>query len=277
VKIRPVSAALVLVVFVLAACGGPSGGDREPPASGPAKTADATDRGSAPAADAGALTTEAQQVSYSMGVRMGKGIEESGMAFDLDLLLQGIQDVLDGKEPAMTEDGMRDATRKFHQAATARQRDRRQESGDKNRAESEAFLAENANKEGVVVLASGLQYQILEEGSGEHPQPTDEVRAHYRGTLVNGEQFDSSHDRGQPSQFSLQRVIAGWKEALPMMKEGGKWRMFVPSDLAYGEKGAGKNIGPHAALVFEVELIEIVDQQEAAPADDANAKEEAAQ
>jgi FKBP-type peptidyl-prolyl cis-trans isomerase FklB len=131
------------------------------------------------------------------------------------------------------------------------------ELGAKNKTEGEAFLAANAKKEGVVTLPSGLQYQILTEGQGENPKATDQVTVQYRGTLIDGTEFDSSYSRGQPATFRLNQVIKGWTEALQLMKPGAKWKLFVPAALAYGDKGAGPKIGPNSTLIFEVELISV--------------------
>jgi FKBP-type peptidyl-prolyl cis-trans isomerase FklB len=136
-------------------------------------------------------------------------------------------------------------------------RKQRKEITGKSRAEGEAFLAANGKKEGVVTLPSGLQYKVLAAGKGKSPSPTDNVTVHYRGTLVDGTEFDSSYKRNKPATFRVDRVIPGWKESLPMMKEGGKWRLFVPSKLAYGERGAGSKIPPESTLIFEVELISV--------------------
>jgi len=131
------------------------------------------------------------------------------------------------------------------------------EMGEKNLKEGEAFLQENAKREGVVALPSGLQYEVIEEGTGKSPKPGDEVTVHYRGTLVDGTVFDSSYERGEPVTFPVEGVIPGWTEALQLMKEGAKWKLFIPPSLAYGERGAGQVIGPNATLLFEVELISV--------------------
>jgi FKBP-type peptidyl-prolyl cis-trans isomerase FklB len=133
----------------------------------------------------------------------------------------------------------------------------RQTAGEKNKKEGDQFLAQNKKKEGVNALASGLQYKIIKPGTGKKPQPTDTVTVQYRGTLIDGTEFDSSYRRGQPATFEVNKVIRGWTEALQLMQEGSKWQLFIPSDLAYGERGAGQQIGPNAALIFEVELLSI--------------------
>ena len=131
------------------------------------------------------------------------------------------------------------------------------EQGQENQEQGETFLAENGKKEGVVSLPSGLQYKVVDEGTGETPAATDTVVTHYRGTLIDGKEFDSSHRRGEPANFPVNRVIAGWTEALQLMQVGAKWELFIPPDLAYGERGAGREIGPHSTLIFEIELIGI--------------------
>jgi FKBP-type peptidyl-prolyl cis-trans isomerase len=134
----------------------------------------------------------------------------------------------------------------------------RKKQGEVNKEKGKAFLEENKTKEGIVTTESGLQYKILEKGTGGSPRPTDTVKCHYKGTTIEGKEFDSSYGREEPATFALNRVIKGWTEGLQLMKEGGKWQFFVPSELAYGERGAGQNIGPNEVLVFDVELIEIV-------------------
>jgi FKBP-type peptidyl-prolyl cis-trans isomerase FklB len=133
--------------------------------------------------------------------------------------------------------------------------------GEKNKAEGEAFLAENKKKEGVKTLPSGLQYKVIKAGTGKKPKVTDTVTTHYRGTLMNGTEFDSSYRRGQPVSFQVNGVIPGWTEALQLMEEGAKWQLFIPSNLAYGERGAGRDIGPNATLVFEIELLSIEEKK----------------
>jgi len=133
--------------------------------------------------------------------------------------------------------------------------------GEMNKKEGEAFLAGNKNKEGVVTVPSGLQYKVMKQGSGKKPKLTDTVTTHYKGTLIDGTEFDSSYRRGQPVSFQVNGVIAGWTEALQLMEEGAKWQLFIPSPLAYGERGAGPQIGPHATLIFEVELISVQEKK----------------
>ena len=204
------------------------------------------------------LKTEAQQISYALGNKMGSGIKDSGMELDLELVLRGLRDAIEGNEPAMSEKDMMQAMGRFQQAMMALQRKRLAEKSQENQAEGKAFLDRNAKKEGVVVLPSGLQYKVITEGTGRTPTAGNTVKVNYRGTLIDGEQFDSSYDRGKPAQFKVSGVIKGWQEGLQLMKEGAKWELYVPSDLAYGDRGSGRQIAPGSTLIFEVELLEIV-------------------
>ena len=143
----------------------------------------------------------------------------------------------------------------------AKQQEMAKKLGEKNKAEGEAFLAENKKKEGVITLPSGLQYKVIKAGTGKKPKATDTVTVHYQGTLIDGKEFDSSYRRGQPVTFPVNGVIPGWTEALQLMEEGAKWQIFIPSSLAYGDRGAGRDIGPHATLIFEIELVSIQEQK----------------
>lgn len=201
------------------------------------------------------LTDERTQISYSVGVNIGQGLVMQGLASDIDMdaFIAGFNDIITG-EPQLTEEQMMQALTSFQQQLM----DRAQAEQDALRAESEAFLADNAQAEGVATTDSGLQYMVLESGdsSGTSPQATDSVLAHYEGRFVNGDVFDSSIERGEPAQFVLNQVIPGWTEGLQLMKPGDKWRLFIPSDLAYGPGGSGP-IPPHATLIFDVELLEV--------------------
>jgi FKBP-type peptidyl-prolyl cis-trans isomerase FklB len=157
----------------------------------------------------------------------------------------------------MTPEEMNKTLVELKRKVTAAQQEERKMAAEKSRAEGEAFLAENAKKEGVVTLPSGLQYKILKDGAGASPQATDNVTVHYRGTLIDGTEFDSSHKRNQPATFRVSGVIRGWTEALQRMKPGAKWRLFIPAKLAYGERGTGSAIPPNSALIFEVELLKV--------------------
>lgn len=178
-----------------------------------------------------------ERFSYALGMRMGNDFKEREFKIIPDLVTQGMNDAMSGNETLMTQEEVEGAMREFQQAAVAKV-------AESNRAAGEAFLAENANKEGVQTTASGLQYIVLEQGDGKQPAATDQVKVHYKGTLLNGQVFDSSHQRGEPATFGVNQVIKGWTEALQLMKTGSKYKLFIPSDLAYGDQGAGRSIGP---------------------------------
>jgi len=203
------------------------------------------------------LDTSKNRISYTIGVNIGQDFKSQNMDVDPDVLLMGLKDVLSGKEPQLTDEEMMQEVQNFQQEMQAKMAAEMEALATKNKAEGEAFLAENAKQEGVVVTESGLQYKILEPGEGDVPGPADLATVHYRGTLIDGTQFDSSYDRGQPATFPVGGVIPGWTEALQMMKPGAKWQLFIPAELAYGERGAGQDIGPNATLLFDVELISV--------------------
>ncbi len=169
--------------------------------------------------------------------------------------MRGIQDALSGAKALMTEEEIRQCLTEWQQELMVKQNAAAQKLGESNMKDGEVFLSENKNKEGVITLPSGLQYKVVKAGA--KPKSTDTVTTHYRGTLIDGTEFDSSYKRGQPARFAVNRVIAGWTEALQLMQVGAKWQLFVPSNLAYGARGAGDKIGPNATLIFEVELIAI--------------------
>lgn len=204
-----------------------------------------------------ALKDGKEKISYSIGYQIGGDFKRQGLDLDPDLLVKGIKDAEAGAEPRISAQEMRKTLVDLKKKVEADSRKRRNEQAAKSRAEGEAFLAANGKKKGVVTLPSGLQYKVLAAGKGKSPNPTDNVTVHYRGTLVDGTEFDSSYKRNAPATFGVDRVIAGWTEALPMMKEGAKWQLFVPSKLAYGERGAGAKILPGSALIFEVELLSV--------------------
>jgi FKBP-type peptidyl-prolyl cis-trans isomerase FklB len=197
------------------------------------------------------------KVSYSIGLNIGKDFKAQNIEINPDLLARGIKDAFSDSKPLLTEEEIQAAVGTFQQERMAEAEAMAKELGEKNLKEGEAFLQENAKKEGVVTLPSGLQYEIIEKGTGKSPGPEDQVTVHYRGTLLDGTVFDSSYDRGEPVTFPVGGVIPGWTEALQLMKEGAKWKLFIPPSLAYGEKGAGQVIGPNATLSFEVELISV--------------------
>ena len=203
------------------------------------------------------LADENDRVSYSVGYQIGGDFKRQGVELNPEKLVKGIQDARSGAEPLMTRQEMHQALVDLKKKIMAEERKQRREEAEKVRKEGEAFLAANRKKEGVVTLGSGLQYRVIQEGAGKSPKATDNVTVNYRGTLVDGTEFDSSYQRGTPAIFQTDSVIAGWKEAIPRMKEGAKWQLFIPADLAYGERGALPNIPPNAALIFEVELIRV--------------------
>ncbi len=202
------------------------------------------------------LKDQRDKVSYGIGMDIGKSLRNQSIDVDPDLITRGIKDMLSGAKPLMTDQESRDTMMNFQKEMMAKQMERMKELGEKNKKEGEAFLAENKKKEGVVTLPSGLQYKVIKEGAGETPKATDTVTTNYRGTLIDGTEFDSSSRRGQPATFKVNGVIPGWTEALQLMKAGSKWQLFIPSNLAYGERGP-REIGPNATLIFEVELLSI--------------------
>ena len=197
-------------------------------------------------------------VSYALGLGIGSQLKSMGAeSLNIDDFAQAIKDVLNDSELKISMADSQKIVQKFFQEQEAKQRAAMAETGKKLKAEGEAYLAENAKKDGVIATASGLQYTVLKEGTGKSPKATDTVVCHYEGFLTNGTVFDSSIQRGEPAAFPLNGVIAGWTEGLQLMKEGGKNRFFIPYHLAYGEAGAAGSIPPYAALIFDVELIEV--------------------
>jgi FKBP-type peptidyl-prolyl cis-trans isomerase FklB len=203
------------------------------------------------------LDNPKNRISYTIGLNIGKDFSVQEMDVDPDVLLIGIKDGMAGNEPKLSEEEMIAEVQAFQQEMQVRQMEKVKVLADENLKDSEAFLAENAQQEGVVVLDSGLQYKVIEPGEGESPTSESTVTVHYRGTLVDGTEFDSSYGRNQPATFPVGGVIPGWTEALPLMKIGAKWQLVIPPELAYGERGAGADIGPNAALLFDVELLAI--------------------
>jgi FKBP-type peptidyl-prolyl cis-trans isomerase FklB len=210
-----------------------------------------------PAAEEVKLDTQKKRISYTIGLNIGQDFARQEMEIDTDVLVLGVIDALGEKEPRMTQEEMAAEVQTYQQEMRAKQEARLKEVTDKNVEEGKAFLVENAKKDGVVVLESGLQYKVIEPGQGAKPTADSMVKVHYKGTLVDGAEFDSSYRRGQPASFPVGGVIPGWTEALLLMQEGAKWQLFIPSELAYGERGAGQDIGPNAVLIFDVELISI--------------------
>jgi FKBP-type peptidyl-prolyl cis-trans isomerase FklB len=203
------------------------------------------------------LKSQKEQVSYAIGMNWGSVLRQQSVDVDLDLVLHGMKDSLAGGKTLMTEDEARATLVRLQSDIRTREEAKRHEAVESNRAAGEAFRAANKSKEGVVTLPSGLQYKILAEGSGPKPALTEKVTCQYRGTLIDGTEFDSSYKRGQPATFPVTGVIKGWTEALQLMSVGSKWQLVIPPDLAYGVNGKGAVIGPNATLIFEVELISI--------------------
>ncbi|HWQ69489.1 MAG TPA: FKBP-type peptidyl-prolyl cis-trans isomerase [Patescibacteria group bacterium] len=211
----------------------------------------------ASAEEASVLKTQQDKVSYSIGVEAGRNYKRMGVEVDADLLVKGLRDALSDEKLLMTDEEIR-ATMTAHQAELRqKQAQATRLAAENNKKAGEAFLAANKTKEGVVTLPSGLQYKILKAGNGKTPTETDTVECNYRGTLIDGTEFDSSYRRGQPAAFKVTGVIPGWKEALKLMPVGSKWQLVIPHQLAYGERGVGRDIGPNATLIFEVELLTI--------------------
>ncbi len=202
------------------------------------------------------LKNPKQRASYSIGADIGANFKKQEIDVDAKALAAGLTDALAGK-PALTEAEMREALDNLRKDLMARAETKQKAVGEKNAKEGEAFLAANAKKEGVKTLPSGLQYKVIKSGAGKSPKATDTVKVHYHGTLIDGTVFDSSVERGQPTTFAVNQVIPGWTEALQLMKEGDKWQVYIPSKLAYGERGAGGKIGPNSTLIFDVELLSI--------------------
>lgn len=198
------------------------------------------------------------KVSYALGYNIGINLQRQSFDVDPGVVAEGIRDVLEGSTPEMTPDEARDVLQQYQRLLFEQKRQEQEAVADKNKKIGADWLANNAKQEGVVTLESGLQYQILSEGDGESPSPRDTVKVHYRGTLIDGTQFDSSYDRGEPSSFKVGGVIRGWTEALQLMKPGAKWKLFIPSDLAYGDRQQGETIKPGSTLLFDVELLEVV-------------------
>jgi FKBP-type peptidyl-prolyl cis-trans isomerase FklB len=222
--------------------------------------ASATKTGRPPAAKsstAPALTTQKDKFSYALGMNLGTSLRKQSVPVDPAILARGLRDSLAGGKTALTEDQARATLMEVQTEMRKKQQEQMQLAGEASKKEGEAFLAANKSKEGVVTLPSGLQYKILTPGTGPKPTATDSVVCNYRGTLINGTEFDSSYKRGQPATFPVTGVIKGWTEALQLMPVGSKWQLFIPSDLAYGERSPSPDIGPDSTLIFEVELLSI--------------------
>lgn len=202
-----------------------------------------------------ALKTQKDKVSYGIGVDVARNFTRLGIEIDQDALIKGLKDGLSGEKLLMTESDLRATMNAYQVELRGRMMQAMQAAAVENKKKGDAFLSENKTKEGVVTLPSGLQYKILKAGNGNKPSEADTVECNYRGTLIDGTEFDSSYWTGKPATFKVTGVIPGWTEALKLMPVGSKWQVFIPSQLAYGERGAGRDIGPNATLIFELELL----------------------
>lgn len=199
------------------------------------------------------------KLSYALGIGIGSQLAGMGAkGLNIDDFAQAVKDVISGTPLKVNNAEAQSLVQAFFQEQEEKQRAAAAEAGKVAKAAGDSFLAENAKKEGIVVLPSGLQYQVLKEGNGKKPSATDQVKCHYEGTLIDGTIFDSSYQRNEPATFGLNQVIAGWTEGVQLMSEGAKYRFFIPYNLAYGERGAGAQIPPFAALVFDVELLKVL-------------------
>ena len=243
---------------VPAAKGSPANTQQAPVAKAPAAKT-----GQAPAAKRQTpltLKTPKDKASYAIGLNIGRGMRKDAVDIDPNILSRGLKDGLAGGKPLLTDEEAKTALMVLQSDVRKKQADKMLLVGETNKKEGEEFLAANKTKEGVVTLPSGLQYKILKEGAGPKPSATDSVVCNYRGTLLNDTEFDSSYKRGQPATFPVGGVIKGWTEALQLMPVGSKWQLFVPSELAYGQRGPSPEIGPNSTLIFEVELLSIQDK-----------------
>jgi FKBP-type peptidyl-prolyl cis-trans isomerase FklB len=218
----------------------------------PAQQSPAAGSQSAPA-----FANQKDKISYAIGMNIGNGLRKQGVDIDPNMLRQGLQDTLAGGKTLLTEDEAHATLTELSNDMRKKQQEKMQQAADTNKKEGDAFLAANKAKAGVVTLPSGLQYKVITAGTGPKPTAKDSVVCNYKGTLVDGKEFDSSYKRGEPATFPVSGVIKGWTEALQLMPVGSKWQLVVPSDLAYGDRGQGPDIGPGATLVFEVELLSI--------------------
>ncbi|QOC21594.1 FKBP-type peptidyl-prolyl cis-trans isomerase [Wenzhouxiangella sp. AB-CW3] len=205
------------------------------------------------------LESPEDRISYTIGMDIGSSLAEQGLELELDLLVEALKASYRGEETRLTQEEALAERDAFMQRRQQEMEAEQAVAAERNLEEGQAFLAENLQRDDVSETESGLQYRVVEAGSGRSPSETDRVTVHYRGTMIDGTEFDSSHARGEPATFALNQVIPGWTEGLQMMQEGGTWEFFIPADLAYGEQGRPGPIGPNSTLIFEVELIEVHD------------------
>jgi FKBP-type peptidyl-prolyl cis-trans isomerase FklB len=257
---------MAILALGLLACGvraqqAPAKAPAAPPAKAPATAPGQAPAGQAPAAKAPAAAspfkTQKEKLSYAIGMEMGKGVKSQGLDVDPAIMTQGLNDAISGGKSLMSEDELRQVISSLQQEIRQKQMQAQEAAAAENKAKGDAFLAEHGKKEGVVVLPDGLQYKILAAGQGKKPAETDTVLCNYKGSFLDGTEFDSSAKAGKPVPFEVKNVIPGFKEVLQLMPVGSKWQVVVPSNLAYGERGAGGVIGPNSTLVFEIELVSI--------------------
>jgi len=203
------------------------------------------------------LKNQKDKMSYIIGMDIGNNLKKQSIDVEPNILAKGVKDALTGGKPLLTEQEIRETMTAFQNEMRVKQ----EVVARKNKEQGDSFLAENKKKEGVKTLQSGLQYKVIKVGVGKKPKLNDYVTTHYRGTLIDGTEFDSSYKRGQPATFQVSGVIPGWTEALQLMETGAKWELFIPPNLAYGERGSGGVIGPNATLIFEIELISIQEKK----------------
>jgi len=264
--------ALALIATAGFAAAQGSSAPKTNPAQGAAKTSgsQAPSASPTPAAHPAAtpnpnFKSDKERQSYAVGMNIGESLHRQPVELDSNSLIQGLKDSMAGGKTLLTDDEAKSALTELGQQVRAKQEEKVKQAAETNKKEGDAFLAANKTKPGVVTTPSGLQYKILKEGTGPKPTAADKVVCNYKGTLINGTEFDSSYKRGQPATFPVGQVIKGWTEALQLMPVGSKWQLFVPADMAYADRGAGNDIGPGATLIFEVELLSIEGK-------DANAK-----
>jgi FKBP-type peptidyl-prolyl cis-trans isomerase len=258
---------MAVLALGLFACGARA---QQAPAKAPAAPPPAKAPAAAPVPSAQApapgFKTQKEKLSYAIGMEMGKGVKTQGIDVDPAIVEQGLKDALAGAKSQMSDDEIKQVITALQQEIRQKQMQAQEAAATENRTKGEAFLAANAKKDGVVALPDGLQYKVMTTGQGKKPGETDTVLCNYKGTFIDGTEFDSSTQAGKPVPFEVKNVIPGFKEVLQLMPVGSKWQVFVPSSLAYGERGAGGVIGPNATLIFEIELVSIEGPAPAQPA-----------
>ncbi|MFL6196349.1 MAG: FKBP-type peptidyl-prolyl cis-trans isomerase [Thermoanaerobaculia bacterium] len=264
---------LILPAALLAAAAAVAGAQSGKPAQQQKPAAQPAAPAAPAAGQAGKPESVPDRASYVIGYNLGRSLKQNEVQANTDLLIKGLRDGFGGGQALLTEEEMQAAMQALQQQVASQQEAKQKVLGEKNKAEGEAFLAKNKSRPGVKTTASGLQYEVLTEGKGASPKATDTVTVNYRGTLMDGTEFDSSYGRGEPATFVLNQVIPGWTEGVQLMKVGSKYKFYIPAALGYGDRGAGNIIGPNAPLVFEVELVSIGEPKEPAPGADGSPKQ----